>query len=252
MTHSKKTNTSWDDESGKWYQDCVGEKGHYYHETLILQGAVRLLELKAGDTFLDLGCGQGVLERALPKTIHYVGVDSSKTLIAHAKKQSKAHFIVGDVCQNLALEENHFDAASFILSLQNMERPDLAIKTAARHLKVGGKLLMILNHPCFRIPRQSHWGVDPATQIQYRRMDLYMSPQKIPIQTHPGKKDTVHTYSFHNPLSNFVKWCAENNLSIAQMDEWCSDKQSQGGKAKMENRARKEFPLFLAILAVKQ
>ena len=34
-------------------------------------------------------------------------------------------------------------------------------------------------------------------------------------------------------------------------EEWISDKRSMGKRAGMENRAREEFPLFLAILAKK-
>jgi len=35
------------------------------------------------------------------------------------------------------------------------------------------------------------------------------------------------------------------------MEEWISDKKSTGAKARMENRSREEFPLFLALLAQK-
>ena len=243
--------THWD-ASEDWYNRCVGEKGHYYHEAIILDGAIRLLKIKQKDSLLDLGCGQGVFQRRLPKETKYIGIDSSKALIADAKKFSKAEFIVADACQKLPIENTDFDAACFILSLQNMEYPDQAISSAAHHLKKGGRMLIILNHPCFRIPRQSHWGIDEQMKVQYRRMNLYMSPQKIPIQTNPGKgKESANTYSFHHPLSCYVSWLAKNGLAITAMEEWCSDKKSVGAKAKMEDRARKEFPLFVAILAEK-
>lgn len=244
--------THWDD-SESWYDACVGEKGHYYHESMVLDGALRLLHLKPKDSLLDLGCGQGVFQRRLPKNIDYVGIDYSKALIADAKKRSPAHFLVADVCKPLPLEEKQFDAACFILSLQNMESPDLAIKNASSHLKPGGKLLLILNHPCFRIPRQSHWGVDEKSKLQYRRLNGYMSPMKIPIQTNPGKgKESATTYSFHFPISSYLGWLNQNNMATLTLEEWCSDKKSIGAKAKMEDRARKEFPLFLAILAEKK
>lgn len=243
--------TSWDS-SEDWYNRCVGEKGHYYHESIILDGALRLLSLKKGDALLDLGCGQGVLQRRIPKETNYVGIDSSKALVASAKKMSDANFIVADACKTLPLGQTDFNAACFILSLQNMENPDLAIQNAASHLKTKGKLLIVLNHPCFRIPRQSHWGFDDQMKVQYRRMNLYMSPQKIPIQTNPGsKKDSATTYSFHNPLSSYITWLSKNGLATTAIEEWCSDKKSVGAKAKIEDRARHEFPLFLAILAEK-
>lgn len=242
---------SWDASKG-WYDRCVGETGHYYHESVILDGAIRLLKLKKGDFLLDLGCGQGVLQRKLSKEIFYVGIDASKSLISAAKKRSDANFIVADVSQDLPLKDQKFDAACFILSLQNMENPEKAIHQASIHLKKGGKLLIVLNHPCFRIPRQSHWGVDEQMKVQYRRMNLYMSEQKIPIQTNPGKgKTSSATYSYHHPLSDYSSYLQKNDLAIIAMEEWISDKKSEGSKAKMEDRARREFPLFLAILAQK-
>ncbi|HSX13461.1 MAG TPA: SAM-dependent methyltransferase, partial [Chlamydiales bacterium] len=125
-----------------------------------------------------------------------------------------------------------------------------AIEQAAQHLKPNGKLLLVLNHPCFRIPRQSNWGVDEKMHLQYRRMNVYMSPQKIPIQTAPSRaSESATTFSFHHPLSFYVSALSKNHCTVTCLEEWCSDKKSVGGKAKMEDKARKEFPLFLAIVA---
>ena len=248
---TKNKDTSWDS-SNKWYNASVGEKGHYYHQTIILKKVVPLLDLKKEDSLLDLGCGQGVLQRHLPKTIHYTGVDNSKALLKEAKRMSKGEFIHADVCKKYPLNRE-FDAACFILSLQNMEHPEKALLQTANHLKKEGKLLLVLNHPCFRIPRQSNWGIDEKAKLQYRRMNMYMSPLSIPIQTHPSKgEESALTYTFHHPLSFFVNELFKNGLMVSKMEEWCSDKESTGSKAKMEGRARKEFPLFLAIMAHKR
>jgi hypothetical protein len=40
-------------------------------------------------------------------------------------------------------------------------------------------------------------------------------------------------------------------LVIEKIEEWVSDKKSEGGKAAMEDKARAEFPLFMAIAAKK-
>jgi len=40
-------------------------------------------------------------------------------------------------------------------------------------------------------------------------------------------------------------------MVISDLEEWTSDKVSAGKSARAENRARSEFPLFLAIKAVK-
>lgn len=194
-----------------------------------------------------------MLARNLPKGIEYLGIECAKGLLQTAKRLSpNAQFVLADACKKLPIQKNDFDAAVFILSIQNMEQGKQAIAIAAAHLKAGGKLVLVLNHPCFRIPRQSDWGYDELMKLQYRRVNSYMSAMNIPIAMHPGQgKQSSQTFSFHNPLSTYTKWLQENGLSITSMEEWCSDKESQGGRARAENRARREIPLFLAISAQK-
>lgn len=244
--------TSWK-QVGKWYDQIVSDEGHYFHQEVIFPKLQSWLELKAGDSVLDLGCGQGVMARQLQKGTVYYGVDLAPSLIERAKQRSKEHqFFVRDVTKSLDLDRSNFSYALFILSLQNMKEPGKAIGQAAAHLGKGGKLILVLNHPCFRIPRQSHWEIDPEKKLQSRKVDRYMTPMEIPISMHPGgKKEALKTYSYHFPLSDLCRFLGEAGLVITRLDEWCSNKESSGKWAKMENRARKEFPLFLAIEAMK-
>ena len=43
----------------------------------------------------------------------------------------------------------------------------------------------------------------------------------------------------------------DNGFLITNIEEWVSPKKSEGPMAIIEDRARNEFPLFLAIKAVK-
>ena len=68
---------------------------------------------------------------------------------------------------------------------------------------------------------------------------------------HPGKGDSPVTWSFHRPLSEYFKILKDNRFTVQILEEWSSDKESEGSAARMENRARAEIPLFLAIKAIK-
>lgn len=245
--------TSWE-KSSRSYNELVGASGHYFHEHVIIPKSLALLKLKKGDSILEFGCGQGVLARKLQPGVMYVGIDASESLINQAKKYNKNpiyHFEVDDVTTTLKTTKKDFNAVTIILALQNFEFPAKAITNAAKHLKPGGKLLIVLNHPAFRIPRQSGWGVNEQNKMQYRWVSQYMSALKIPIKMHPGQQHSSLTWSFHQPLSAYSQYLADAGFLIEKIDEWISDKNSTGPMAKSEDRARAEIPLFMAILAVK-
>lgn len=247
--------TSWEPVQ-KWYRNVVGEDGHYYHQHIILPGLMRILNLKPSNasSILDLACGQGILGRQVPETMKYTGVDISSSLVKDARKQdgSSHHtYLVADITKPLSLNQK-FSHGTIILALQNIEHPLLALKNAGNHIEKGGKLIIVLNHPCFRIPRQSSWQIDEGKKLQYRRIDRYFSPMEIPIQAHPSKgEQSSSTLTFHHPISAYSKWLKEAGFFIEEIEEWCSDKVSTGKAAKMENRSREEFPLFLTICAEK-
>lgn len=249
----KQVDTSWQKVS-KWYGGIVGEKGHYFHQTVIIPKAIDLLDLKKESKLLDIACGQGVFARGIDPQIEYLGVDKANSLIAEAKKRdrnSKHKYIVADVTKNIPVREV-FDRAVIILALQNIKEPEKAIEQASQRLSKGARLLIVLNHPSFRIPRQSSWEDDKQQKLQYRRVNRYMSPLEIPINAHPGEENSPVTWSYHRPLEDYSKMLFESGFYIEKIEEWTSEKHSVGKNSKQENRAREEFPMFMAILAVKK
>lgn len=253
--YQKHTNTSWQGVAG-WYKDVVGEKGSYYHQHVVLPGVLRLLNLHPYSSVLDLGCGQGVFGRAVGTEIDYMGVDLASSLVSFAQKndQSKKHsYKVANIAKELILEKKDFDVAVCLLALQNVDVPSVVIANAAKYLKDGGRLMLVINHPCFRIPRQSAWGIDEKQNVQYRRVSSYMSEMKIPVAAHPsqGEKSPV-TWSMHFSITDLSDYLAQAGFVIERIEEWVSDKKSEGGAASRENKSRKEIPLFMGILATKK
>ena len=204
---------------------------------------------------MDLGCGQGILGQSIDPKISYMGLDSSVSLIKMAKKNdpSKGHsYLVKDVTKPLTLKET-FTHATFVLCLQNMSDPKKALLEASKALKQNGKLVLVINHPCFRIPKYSSWGFLDNHKGQYRRVDRYLSSFKSPLQTHPSKgDDSPITWSFHHPISDYFKFLKEADFLVDDLIEISSNKKSYGKAAQAENFARKEFPLFMIISAIKK
>jgi SAM-dependent methyltransferase len=227
---------------------------------VVLPGVLRLLNLTAESSLIDLGCGQGILSHVIPPIKEYFGLDKAAALIDVAKRaQQKLNyaFRVNDVSRPIPAIQPSFTHAAIILALQNMEYPQGAIQNAGRYLVPGGKLVIVLNHPSFRIPRQSGWDVDAKTKQQYRWENRYLSPLKIPITMNPGQSVQQQgaqkvTWSFHRPLQDYVAMLREAGFVITGLEEWVSDKQSAGKAASMENRSRGEFPLFMAVVAEKK
>jgi ubiquinone/menaquinone biosynthesis C-methylase UbiE len=238
-----------------WYSRITNEgQGHYYHQHVVIPGVLKLLDLKSGDKVLDLACGNGVLGKAVPKDLNYLGVDSAPSLINEAKRTDrdpKHQYLIADVTKPIKVPED-FTHAAVILALQNIENPAKVLQNASQHLTKNGRLVLVLNHPAFRIPRQSSWGIDEGRKIQYRRIDKYMSTMQIPINMNPSDRNSPITMSYHFPISDYSKMLKDAGFAIDVIEEWTSDKESEGRAARMENRSRSEFPLFLAIKAFKK
>ena len=241
--------------AARWYHQKVGDSGHYYHQQIILPEVRKLLGEIKPTSVLDLGCGQGVLARQLPSNLRYVGVDSARLLITQAKKlDHHPHhtYHLADMTQDLSFIPGSFDLITLVLSLQNCDHPEQVIHQAAAKLSPTGKILIVLNHPCFRIARQSGWGTDPKTKIQYRFVNRYLSPLKIPVRIHPSQGDqSPIAWTYHFSLTDLFGWFKSAHLATLSLTEWTSDKQSEGKAAKSENHARSEFPLFLTLVTAR-
>jgi ubiquinone/menaquinone biosynthesis C-methylase UbiE len=246
-----RTKTSWGKVAG-WYDAYLKEEGTYQKD-LILPNILRLMDLKRGETVLDLGCGQGFFSRGFASSgANVIGVDVSKELVAIARRLSPPYIRFEVASADLLgfIESGSIDKATIVLALQNMENPKAVIDECRRVLKPDGSLYLVLNHPAFRIPRASSWGWDEKTGVQYRRIDRYLSESAIKIRMHPGDKPSECTLSFHRPLQSYVKHLANAGFCVVRLEEWNSNRKSEPGpRAAVENRARVEFPLFLFIQA---
>ena len=251
MTNKK--DTSWKKVAG-WYDKTVKEEESYQNK-VILPNLSRWFQDLKGKKVIDVGCGQGFFSCLLAeKGAAVTGVDSAGSLIQIAKSENKHIKFVKADAHNLSFAKaGEFDVALCVLSLQNMENLKAVLGEISRVLKPNSRLVAVLNHPAFRIPQNSSWGFDEKSKTQYRRIDSYLSPAKIKIDMHPSEKiKKVYTYSFHHSLQDYMKALSASSFAIVKMEEWISHRKSQEGpRAKVEDVARKEIPVFMAFEAVK-
>lgn len=243
--------TSWGSVAD-WYDDYLENAEDNYQSAVIAPNILRVLALKQGDRVIDIACGQGFFTRLFAENgAEAVGADISAELIEAAKERSpQIEFRVAPADDLSFAEDHSFDAATIVLAIQNIENLPGTCSEARRALKQNGKLVLIMNHPAFRIPKRSSWGWDEAEKIQYRRMDGYLSASSEAIEMHPGQAGSAKTLSYHRSLQDFFKALSKAGFAVTRLEEWISHKKSEKGpRQAAEDTARKEFPLFLMIEA---
>lgn len=248
----KKHNTSWGD-AASWYNEYLETGEDTYQRKVILPNLLRVLSPTKGMRVLDLACGQGFFSREFAHTgATVVGADISKELIAQAQELSPANipYHVTNADNLSFANDGSFDASVIVLAIQNIENMQGTFAEVARVLSTGGRLILVMMHPAFRVPEYSSWDFDEKTQTQYRRVDRYLSPARSEFLVHPSKKASPITVSYHRSLQDFSKALFKAGFMVSRFEEWTSHKESQTGPRKAaEDTARKEIPLFLMIEA---
>lgn len=243
-----KKDTSWN-QSAEWYNELIEEAGSYQKE-VILPNLKRLMAIKQGQKILDLGCGTGFFSRVFAKEgAEVTGVDNSQDMIVTAKSQGeKIEYICASADALQKVKNKSFDTVTIILALQNMEHLTAVVKECQRVLKPNGSVYVVINHPTFRVPKNSSWEWTDDKSIQFRRVDRYLSESKNKIDMHPGIAAKVENYtlSFHRPLQTYVKIFGKSGFAITRLEEWISHRRGPKGKTfNALEQSRKEIPLFL-------
>jgi SAM-dependent methyltransferase len=250
-SHNRKSPRSpgWD-AVADWYDGWMGDHGSEHHQRLAIPTAIEMLSLEGHEHVLDIGAGQGVFAQYVAQTgARYTGVDISPHLIEIARSRHAQHgrFIRADARRlesSRDLKAASFDACIFLLSLQDMSPLDAVTRSAAWALKPKARLVIVMTHPCFRVPRQSGWGYDSERQLRYRRIDSYLQMLSVPMKAY-GRHRTGTTISFHRPLEAYINALANEGLYVDAMREISSFKAGD----KVERRAEAQIPLFLALRA---
>jgi ubiquinone/menaquinone biosynthesis C-methylase UbiE len=250
--------TSWE-RVATWYDGWVGDRGSAYHRELAIPAVLDLLDPHPGEHILDVGGGQGVLAPPLVEARATVTVvDASAKLIAAAKRRHRAlrgaRFLLADARRLPAvagLEEGSFDAATFLLSIQDMDGLEDVVRGVAWAMRPAARVVLLMTHPAFRQPRHSGWGYDEGRKLSYRRIDAYLGEMAVPMKSLGGGPPTR---SFHRPISTYVNALAHAGFATDAMLELpdLPPERRPGRAARGDARANAEIPIFLGLRAVRR
>ena len=110
------------------------------------------IELHAGDTVLDIGCGGGnTLARIAERVTegHLVGIDYAETSVEASRAFNAALIAAGRMeilhgsVESLPFEDGHFDAVVTVESFYFWPNPEECLKEVARVVKKGGTFLLL-------------------------------------------------------------------------------------------------------------
>lgn len=249
-TPNNPKDTSWNKVS-VWYDELL-KNDDSYQAKVILPNLLRILDLKEGESVYDLACGQGYFANVFAHSgAKVIASDLSKNLIETAKKNSKEKiaFYVSPAHNAQFLKDATIDTIVIVLAIQNIENVNDVFIECNRVLKKNGRMVLVLNHPAFRVPQGSDWIFEQG--VQFRIVSQYLSPSKIFIDMTPGElnpRKKIKTISFHRSLQDYMKLFSKNGFAITRLEEWISHKQSQTGPRQLaEDKARKEIPMFMCL-----
>jgi SAM-dependent methyltransferase len=102
----------------------------------------------AGRLTLELGCGEGRVVRDLTTRGHrVVGLDSSPTLLGHAREADPSgRYVLADAAR-VPFADDAFDLVVAYNSLMDIEGMEAAVREAARVLETNGRLCVCVTHP---------------------------------------------------------------------------------------------------------
>lgn len=248
--------TNWDAVADR-YDGWIGAHGSKHHRELAIPALLELLTPQRNEHILDIGAGQGVLAPYIvQRGARYTGVDASEKLLRLARRRHRGHgaFLRGDARRLAAtpgLRPALFDGVTFLLSIQDMDPLDMILRSAAWALRPGGRIVLLMNHPCFRVPRQSGWGWDARRKLRYRRIDRYLTALPVPVAAQHRQGDGI-TRSFHRPLEAYINELGACGLLLDRIKEISAfPAYASAAGSTAENSANQEIPLFLALRAWK-
>jgi 2-polyprenyl-3-methyl-5-hydroxy-6-metoxy-1,4-benzoquinol methylase len=214
-----------------WWDDAIGS-GNATQDLLVEPAQERLLDLRPGETVLDIACGAGRFTRRMAaQGVQVVAFDHSERFIARARQKTPSdlqsridyHVLSADDAPGLlALGERRFDAAVCTMALMDMARIRPLLSMLPRLLATEGRFVFSVTHPVFNsgdarlIGEQVRRDRDFATEVSIKVTDYLTCRMQADIAV---VGQPVDQHYFHRPMSVLLNACFDEGLLLDRLEE---------------------------------
>lgn len=237
-TATKTIPNHWDANASFWIQ-IIRERRDKYRNELTDPAILTAIGQAEGLTVLDAGCGEGYLSRILArKGATVTGVDASSKLIEAARTQNvtdalPVSFDVSSV-NELPYADNTFDLVVCNHLFNDLYDPSRPINEFSRALRSGGRLIILMLHPCFYNKHaERHHATNGLIAASY--FDTRDIKQVFEVD---GLISPVPNTTWFRPLEFYTEELRKSGLAITsltephpsaeqvQTDPWCVPRHS--------------------------
>jgi SAM-dependent methyltransferase len=204
------------DQHAAWWRATFTNGADLEYELQILPLAASHLE--GAERVLDLGSGEGQLARRIaggsPPPEMVVGLEPSVAQVASAVGRGGSPRYVRGVGERLPFRDGSFDGIVCCLVIEHASDPDAVLAEAVRVLAVGGRFLLLVNHPLFQ-GSGSGFVDDQVAGEHYWQVGPYLREDFVFEEVDPG----VRLRFAHRPLSRYVNPVTALGCVLTRLEE---------------------------------
>ena len=221
---------SWNENSEFW-DSFMGAEGRSFQKVLLGPATERLLELKSGETVLDVACGNGAFARRMVKLgANVTGCDFSEKQLEFANKRTMENkeriefklIDATDESQLLLLGKQRFDAAVCTMAMMDMIVIEPLLSALHSLLKSEGRFVFSVMHPCFNSngvtkiyeEEERHGRIIGKFSVKVERYIQQYIEKALGIAGQP-----VAQNYFHRPLYILLNSCFQAGFVMDRFEE---------------------------------
>jgi SAM-dependent methyltransferase len=204
----------WEEEAGNWAKFAGNPGLDQWHERANLPAMLGLLPPPAGHV-LDLGCGEGRVSRVLAgRGYQVVGLDAAQALVRLAASHKPRQPYVAGNAGALPFRDQSFDLVLAYMSLHDIDCMPEAVGEAARVLRHGGRLCLVIVHPLSSAGEFTARTADAPFQITGSYLDSWPADWVLDRDGH-----RIVFHSEHRPIEAYSRAIEAAGLLIEAIRE---------------------------------